>query len=307
MNGLTKTLGFTTLTALALVVGCSSMNGGSSSSGNDGTSQAPGSTASALVAGQIDSSVSANVKVHVNGQPRTIEVAPDQSFMVRDVPTGDVTLDCDDDGVTGTVVITGVQQGEVIQVTIKKEGDVIVIVIVQRQGSSEPPRDVDDPDGDALVITADHVCYFMKPKTYHRDIVIKGDEVSLIGATHDTCVLDDRTVLKGKLTVAGNDDRVLDVELQGGLVITGQDAHIEETCDQCFNQGCDHGCSDQSQCPNADSGVPVPPGVDAALPPPPPVDASVPPPPVDAGVPLPDAAPPPPPDAAPATDAPTGG
>jgi hypothetical protein len=182
------------------------------------------------------------VQFSVNGQSESMAIAPDGSFVVRDVPTGDVNLSCQTAGLTGTLTIKNVQPGEIIQITIKREGDAIVIVIEQRTPAAQPPTQVSRTDGDALVIHESHVCYYLKPGHYKRDIIVDGDDVHLFGAAHDSCVIDDFSILDGKLELDGKRDTVFDVELDGQLALNGQHCSVQDTCTQCFNEGCEHAC-----------------------------------------------------------------
>jgi hypothetical protein len=254
----------------AIAVGCTvnvDRGGGSQNGGaGSGTTPIAQSQAHALVTGKVDSSVGGNVQMGVNDQMQPTVLAPDDTFVVRDVPLGDVKLSCDADGIHGELIISGVQAGEIIEVTIKKEGNAIVIVIETRTKASDGPREVSQSDGDALVVTSSHVCYWFKAGHYGRDIIVKGDDVHLFGAAHDSCVIDDFTILDGKLELDGNGITVFDVELNGTLVIAGHDDKVQDTCTKCFNQGCQHACGDDEQPGHTCTG-----GSDGGTPPP--VDA----------------------------------
>jgi len=284
--------------AVLAAVGAACSTTAGSSPGGDGTTTIQTSQARAAITGQVDSSVGSDgVQLAVDGQAQSMAVAPDGTFVVRDVPTGDVNLSCQAAGLTGTLTISNVQPGEIIQITLKREGDALVIVIEQRTPASQPPSEVTRTDGDALVIHESHVCYWLKPGHYERDIVVDGDDVHLFGAAHDSCVIDDFSILDGKLELDGQRDTVLDVELNGSLVIDGQHCSVQDTCTKCFDQGCEHACGNDDQhgktcgpgggeedggVMTPDAGTPTP---DAGGPNPP--DAGSPQP--DAGGPLPDA------------------
>ncbi len=234
------------LGALAIAGACTINTGSGESSPQSpaGTTPLAATQSDALVTGTVDPSLSGSVQVSVNATTQSVVVAPDNSFVVRDVPTGDVKLGCQAGGITGTLTISGVQPGEIIEVTIKREGDALVIGLVQRTPSSQPPAEVTRTDGDALVIHDSHVCYWLKPGHYKRDIVVQGDDVHLFGAAHQSCVVDDFSILDGKLELDGSGDRVLDVELGGSLVINGTHCGVQDTCTRCFDDGCQHACDD---------------------------------------------------------------
>lgn len=273
---------FALATVIAAAVGCTiqTTSTPSGSKGGVGTTQPiPTTQATAMVTGHVDASVHGNIKFAVNGAARATVLAPDESFVVRDVPSGDVTFDCDDDDVRGTLTITNVQPGEMIEVTITRQGDAIVIVIVTRTTSSQPPQEITTTDGGALEIDDDDVCYYLKPGVYHRDVLIKGHDVHVFGASHQSCTVDDVSVIAGTLTIQGDRAQVFDVQISGNVVITGHDDRIQDSCTSCFNDTCGHSCKDD--CHGAvDAGTPVPshdggaavdsggPVADAGMPPP---------------------------------------
>jgi hypothetical protein len=238
------------LGALAMVGACT-VNAGS----GQGATQSPAGTtpiatsqARAFVTGTVASSLTGGpLQMSVNDQPQTVDVAPDGTFEVRDVPTGDVKLGCQAGGVTGTSAISAVQPGEIIQVSIAQQGGAIAIVVVQRTQATEPPAQVTQADGDALVIQGSHLCYWLNPGHYTRDIVVKGDDVHLFGAAHQSCVIDDYTILDGKLELDGQGDSVLDVEVDGQLVVNGSHCAIQDSCTRCFDQDCGHACGSDDQ------------------------------------------------------------
>ncbi len=233
---------------LAGVGACSSSSQNGPQSG-DGTTpvSATQATTSAVVTGQVDPSVSGNVQLSVDGSVKPVVLAPDQSFVVRDVPTGDVAFACDADGIHGDITVKNVQQGEIIQVLVKREGDAIVIVITQRTTSSQPPSEVNEQQGAPLVITASHACYWLEPGHYKRDVVVKGDDVHIFGAAHRSCTIDQFSILDGKLELDGNGITVLDVDLTGALVIGGHGCKVQDSCTRCFGDGCEHTCGHEDQ------------------------------------------------------------
>jgi hypothetical protein len=251
------------LIAFAIGAGCTinETQPPSGAGGNDGTNAIAPSHAMAMVTGQVDGQLPNGVGVNVNSSSRDVPIAPDNSFVVRDVPTGDVTLTFTSGSLKGTLTIQGVQAGEIIQIGVRIEEGALVIVIKSRTKASEPPREVDGQNGSALEITASHVCYWFKSGHYKRDIIVTGSDVHLFGAAHDSCVVDDLTFLDGKLEIRGDDVTVFDVEIAGDLVIEGRNDRVQDTCTKCFNDGCKHGCGDDAHgaCDggsNVDAGAP---------------------------------------------------
>ena len=207
----------------------------------DGTVDVDSTRASALVLGRIDASVSGSARVFVNDEPRKILIAPDRTFVVREVPSGDCVFGFEANGLRGSVTIDAVKAGETIEVSVRVEGASIVIVITRRDASSEPPREVAETSGAPLEIRANNVCYFLRAGTYDRDIAILGNNVMLLG--QGSCGASERTVLNGALTIRGNNAIVQDIELRGAVTITGNNARIQDSCSECFATACFSGSS----------------------------------------------------------------
>ncbi|HEX8789474.1 MAG TPA: hypothetical protein VF765_00880 [Polyangiaceae bacterium] len=235
--------------AAASVGACTSSSTPGSPQSADGTKpvSATQATSSAVVTGQVDTSVSGNVQMSVDGALTPIVLAPDQSFVVRDVPTGDVKVACGADGVQGELTIKNVKQGEIIQVLVKREGDAIVIVIIQRTPSSQPPKQVSEQQGGPLVITASHACYWLEPGHTKRDVVVKGSDVHLFGAAHKSCTIDEYSILDVRLELDGDDITVFDVDLTGALVIGGHRCKVQDSCTGCFDGACEHCCGHEDE------------------------------------------------------------
>ncbi len=240
------------LPALCAILGigaCTSSGTPGAPQSADGTTPVSSTqaTTSAVVTGQVDTSVSGNVRMSVNGTLKPIVLAPDQSFVVRDVPTGDVTLGCDAGDVHGEITIKSVKQGEIIQVLVKREGDAIVIVIIERNASSQPPQEVSGQEGGPLVITASHACYWLERGHTKRDVIVKGSDVHLFGAAHESCTIDAYSILDGKLELDGDDITVSDVDLTGALVIGGHRCKVQDSCTGCYDDACEHCCGHEDQ------------------------------------------------------------
>lgn len=232
------------LCAIAGVGACTNNGTPGTPQSADGTTPVSSTqaTTSAVVTGQVDTSVSGNVQMSVDGKIAPIVMAPDQSFVVRDVPTGDVTIACGAGGIQGEITIENVKQGEIIQVLVKREGDAIVIVITQRTESSQPPQQVSGQEGGPLVITASHACYWLEPGHTKRDVVVRGSDVHLFGAAHKSCTIDEYSILDGRLELDGDDITVFDVDLNGALVIGGHRCKVQDSCTGCYDGACEHCC-----------------------------------------------------------------
>lgn len=226
----------TGIAATAVVIGCTVNVDDDSLDGRDGTRTVESSRASALVTGRIDAEITGTANVYVNEQPRKLVVAPDRTFVVREVPSGNTTFAVEVLGIRGSVTIDGVKPGEVIEVEVRVQGTSLVIVITRRDASSEPPREVTQNSGAPLEIRANNVCYFLRAGTYDREIIVHGNNVKLLGA--GGCNATERTILTGALTVKGNNALVQDIELRGRVLIEANNVRIQDACTGCFADAC---------------------------------------------------------------------
>lgn len=224
-----------------------------SGGGRDGTVAVDTNRASALVTGRFEGSIQGDVRVWVNDRERALVVAPDRTFVVREVPSGTVVFAIDVAGVRGAITIDDVQASEVIECSVRVDSGTVVITITRRARASEPAREVEETRGAPLVIDANNVCYFLRPGIYDRDIVIAGNHVSLLGAA--SCTEGERSVLNGTLVIRGNHALVHDVELRGSVQVTGNHARIQDTCSRCFADQClGGGGSCGQRCTGGDDG-----------------------------------------------------
>jgi hypothetical protein len=209
---------------------------GGANAGNDGddeTVAVANASATALVTGRVDASVSGDIRIFVNDAPRFVVLAPDRSFVIRDVPSGDVTLTCEVGGVRGSIPISGVKPGELIEIAVRVDVSV-VITVSGRSPSTEPPRTPTEPSGTVLEIRKNNVRYVLNAGTYTREIVILGNNVVLLGSAGCS----NRTILTGSLTVRGNNALVQDVELRGSAIVSGNNARFQDSCSGCFADAC---------------------------------------------------------------------
>jgi hypothetical protein len=225
---------------VALALGCTvNTDGSDRDRGSDGTVEVDPneSSATALVTGRIEGAISGDFQISVNDSPRTVDLAEDGSFVVREVPAdGPCVFAIAALGLRGSLTIDDVHLGEVIEVLVRVEIDRIVITIVRRNTASEPPREVDQQSGAPLEISANHICYYLRPGVYDRDVVITGHHVALLG--NASCADGQRSVLRGTLRVTGHHDLVQDVDLRGSVVVNGHHDRIADSCTRCFAEQC---------------------------------------------------------------------
>lgn len=231
--------------AAALAVGaCSGTSGSTMASsgdgGDNGTRPLVDGRAFAFVTGHLDATVSTNVRVFVNGSERQLVVEPDRTFVLRDLPSGDVTITAVLDAARGETTVRGVQAGESIEIAIALAADAqLAVTLLTATAPSTPPEQVTTSSNEAVVVSANDACVALPEGTCGRDVLVTGDHVIVAGAT-SSCEGARHSVLTGTLTIRGNDCSVIDVDLEGTVDVTGKNARFEDDCSKCFDDGCIH-------------------------------------------------------------------
>jgi hypothetical protein len=187
-----------------------------------------------VIRASVDASVSTELRVFVNGAEVPVVLAPDGTFALQRVPVGHVAIECVAGSARGGLVVEGVLSGETLVISVRRVGLVLVCELVARVPPAEPPHDV-GPSGGPLVIVTSNTCYALPPGDTRRDVVVRGDHVTLVGAP---CDGEARSTLTGNVTVAGDDCAIIDVTIAGRLTIGGKRAWIHDGCSGCFNETC---------------------------------------------------------------------
>lgn len=231
--------------AVALgVVACSGSSGSTMASGSgggdDGTRPLVDGRAFAFVTGHLDTTVSTNVHVFVNGSERQLVVEPDRTFVLRDLPSGDVTISAVLDAASGETTLHNVQPGESIQVAIAFAADAqLAVTLLTDTPPSAPPQQVTNSTTDVVVVSANGACVALPEGTCGRDVVVTGNDVIIAGAT-SSCDAGRHSVLSGTLTIRGDGCSVVDVDLEGAVDVSGANARFEDDCSKCWDDACIH-------------------------------------------------------------------
>lgn len=175
-------------------------------------------------------------RVRVNGQQQNVAIAPDGSFVLESLPTGDVIISFEALGRQAEIVVRDVRESETLRVSVHV-GESIVIEITSRDAKA--PREIPNTSGEPFFIDDNNVSYWLRAGNYDRTIVVRGNHVSLFGSRggENSCGVSttgtpNHTVLRGDLVLLGNKASVYGVELQGGLIATATtrasktDAHV---------------------------------------------------------------------------------
>jgi hypothetical protein len=189
-------------------------------------------TDDAVIVGQVEGALHRDdaPRLRLNGDPRPVDLADDDTFAVRDVPTGDLTVEFETDDARGTVTLTDVQAGEVIEVVVSTDDDGRLSIRVTRRAPRDrvPPEQPDE----SLYYGSKDAVHQLRPGTYHGDLIIDAKNVTVIGARDARCDGENATVLDGDLVIRAKDAHVVDVIVLGRVIIEdgAKDARVVDTC-----------------------------------------------------------------------------
>src|SRR4051812_49319814 len=114
---------FTSAVILACTAACSA--------GNDSSTDPQSASSSAALVAEVDNPFSEPFQIRINGQWQVVTPAPDGSFVLDALPTGDVTIEISARGQTTQIVIRDVRASETLTISLTI-GDVLRIEIVAR-------------------------------------------------------------------------------------------------------------------------------------------------------------------------------
>lgn len=165
--------------------------------------------------------------VIVNGTPQVVPLAPDGSFQVRDVPTGELTFKAELDDVPGVVVIDEVDDGELLEISITPARDNLAIALTRRAAPAATPV----RRGLRLEARGKDVVYRLGPGVHEGSMTVIGDGITVLGA-HEGEACDDahRTVLLGDLVIEGEGNVVDDVAVRGEVIAKGKGVRVFDSC-----------------------------------------------------------------------------
>jgi hypothetical protein len=165
--------------------------------------------------------------VIVDGTPQVVPLAPDGSFQVRDVPTGELMVKAELDDVPGVAVIDEVDDGELLEISITPSRDNLAIALTRRAELAATPA----RHGPRLEARGKDVVYRLEPGVHEGSMTVLGDGITVLGA-HEGEACDDahRTVLLGDLVVEGEGNVVYDVAVRGEVIAKGKGVRVFDSC-----------------------------------------------------------------------------
>jgi hypothetical protein len=168
--------------------------------------------------------------VTVNGTSHTVFVAPDHSFVIKELPTGTVDLDVLLGAAHGSTRIDDVIHGEVIRIVVREQVTGLGIEVMSRDRDrydfSIPSN---TPGGLQLTQTGD---YFFEGGLLLGALLVEGQGIRVFGRNHDEpCTDRKRTIFTGDVSIRGDDAEIYDVGMRGRLIVTGMNVRVHDACD----------------------------------------------------------------------------
>ena len=226
---------FAAVVCAAFVGGCNTSPRPSGDGGNSSADQ------SAAIVGQIVASAKSAdllaaqatgdacpvVEVSINGAPVTIEFDDNCSFLIDDVqPAALVTVRVElvDLGVAGSVELSDVAEGELIEILVELTDESLTVSVARR---STPVSTNGLPE----VIDENDVSIQLPAGVFDQGLTVNGNNFMLVGEAGDACTNGtDWTVITGEVFINGNDATFRNILFAGPVELHGNGAHFINCC-----------------------------------------------------------------------------
>jgi hypothetical protein len=167
------------------------------------------------------------VLVSINGAPVGIAFGDDCAFVITGVQPStlvEVRVELVDLGIAGTVELSDVHDGELIEILIEPT-DVSLTVSVERRTTPEPADDL------PVVVVDNDISIRLPAGRFVQDLTVMGDNFTLVGEAGEGCGnTSGWTVIDGEVLVTGNNTTFRNI-LFGGLVeLRGNNARFINCC-----------------------------------------------------------------------------
>lgn len=218
------------IVTLALgAVSCGS--GGGGTSGGDSSeartaslvlnlAEAPATAPRVLAATAADSCP--NIDVQVNGAPVDVQTGSACNLFLSALPTGDLTVTVTIDGIAGTINLTGVVAGEVVEVEVQAGEGRLNIDVLRYTESGD--------SGLPAVVREDDVHLELPAGRYDQTLTVTGSGFQLVGEAGSDCASDGWTTISGAVVVRGNDASFTGIKFLGPVTVLGDNVSFTRVC-----------------------------------------------------------------------------
>ena len=212
------------ISALALgLISCGSGGGGGTTNPGSASlvlnlTDAPGTAARTLAAADT----CPEVQVQIDGAPADVQTGPDCQLFLSVLPTGDVTVVVSVDGISGTIELTDVVAGEVVEIEVQAGEGSLSIHVLRFEQPVEPllPTVIDEND----------VHIELPAGVYDQTLTVNGNGFQLTGEASGDCAEDGWTTITGAVVVQGNNASFTNIKFLGPVTVVGNNVSFSHVC-----------------------------------------------------------------------------
>lgn len=215
---------FVTLLSLATLAAC----GDGSSTGAPMIVGDVNSTSSSALTRDVDSDTCRDLRISVNGEPMLLAFGDECDFMIPAIPTGEITLDVEVEGIRNSIHITEVADNEIVELAISTANDGLSVSVSRRIRASE-----NDDSSLPEVIEHDHVTVFLQEGVYSHKLNVNGRDFTLIGSFQneaEDCDSGDWTSIDGNVIVSGDNAVFRNIRFDGNVIVVGKRPRFINCC-----------------------------------------------------------------------------
>jgi hypothetical protein len=166
------------------------------------------------------------VIVNLNGTPADIVFEEDCSFLISDVQPSDtvvLTIEVPDQGISGTVELADVVEGELIEILVQV-GPNSLAISVERRAEPEPADELPE------VIEENNVTILLPAGLYEQTLTVLGNNFTLVGEAGEGCDEGDWTVIDGEVRIEKNNATFRNVTFNDTVEVLGNNARFIHCC-----------------------------------------------------------------------------
>lgn len=166
------------------------------------------------------------VVVTLNGVPVTIVFDDDCGFLVTGVePTEllELRVELPNFGVIGSVAISDVVDGELIEIQVDTSDDSLALAVLRR--AAPVPSDTLP-----TIVTGNDITIQIGGGLYNQDLTVQGNNFMLVGEAGDECDEPGWSVIEGEVLINGNNATFRNIVFEGGVQVRGNAAQFINCC-----------------------------------------------------------------------------
>ncbi|MDF1556032.1 MAG: hypothetical protein P1P84_23355 [Deferrisomatales bacterium] len=160
--------------------------------------------------------------MQIDGAPADVQTGPDCQLFLLVLPTGDVTVVVSVDGIAGTIELTDVVAGEVVEIEVQAGAGSLSIQVLRFEQPVEPLL--------ATVIDENDVHIELPAGVYDQTLTVNGNGLQLTGETGGDCAEGGWTTITGAVVVQGNNASFTNIKFLGPVTVLGNNVRFSHVC-----------------------------------------------------------------------------